>query len=106
MLLKYYLLIQTLRIEERSLNSRETIKELLKLNILPIINENDSVAIDELKFGDNDRLAARVSQISDSDFLILLSDVSGLYTSNPKNKSAKLIKVVGKKLMKDIEDGK
>ena len=48
-----------------------------------------------MKFGDNDRLAARVSQISDSDFLILLSDVSGLYTSNPKkNKSAKLIKVV------------
>lgn len=89
---------------KKSINSRETIKELLKLNILPIINENDSVAIDELKFGDNDRLAARVAQISDADFLILLSDVDGLYTSNPKkSKSAKLLKFVeeiDKKILK------
>ncbi len=89
---------------KKSINSRETIKELLKLGVLPIINENDSVAIEELKFGDNDRLAARVAQISDSDFLILLSDVAGLYTSNPKkNKSAKLLKFVeeiDKKILK------
>ncbi len=81
----------------KSLNSRETIFELLKYNTIPVVNENDSVAIDELKFGDNDRLAARVSQIIDADNLILLSDVDGLFTSNPKkNKNAKLIKHVNK----------
>ena len=81
----------------KSLNSRETIFELIKYNIIPVVNENDSVAIDELKFGDNDRLAARVSQIIDADTLILLSDVDGLFTSNPKNnKNAKLIKHVSK----------
>ena len=81
----------------KSLNSRETIFELLNYNTIPVVNENDSVAIDELKFGDNDRLAARVSQIIDADKLILLSDVDGLFTSNPKkNKNAKLIKQVNK----------
>ena len=69
-----------------SLNSRETITELLKFKIIPVINENDSVSIDELKFGDNDRLAARVSQIIGADHLVLLSDVDGLFTSNPKEK--------------------
>ena len=77
---------------KKSLNSRETIFELLKFGIIPIINENDSVAVDELKFGDNDRLAARVSQIIEADQLILLSDVDGLFTKNPKeNKKAELI---------------
>ena len=79
----------------KSLNSRETIKTLLELKIIPIINENDSVATDELKFGDNDRLAARVAQVIGSDLLILLSDVEGLYDKNPKkNKKAKLIEKV------------
>ena len=76
----------------KSLNCRETINELMKMNILPIINENDSVAIDELKFGDNDRLA-RVAQISDSDCLILLSDIGGLFTSNPKKNKSALLKM-------------
>ena len=77
---------------KKSLNSRETIFQLLKFGIIPIINENDSVAVDELKFGDNDRLAARVAQIIGADQLILLSDVDGLFTNNPKeNKKAKLI---------------
>ena len=92
----------------KSLNCRETINELMKMNILPIINENDSVAIDELKFGDNDRLAARVAQISDSDCLILLSDIGGLFTSNPKkNKSALLknvIKTIDEKVLKMASD--
>ena len=79
----------------KSLNSRETIKTLLELKIIPIINENDSVATDELKFGDNDRLAARVAQLIGSDLLILLSDVEGLYDKNPKkDKEAKLIEKV------------
>ena len=81
----------------KSLNSRDTINEVLKCAILPIINENDSVAVDELKFGDNDRLAARVAQISNSDFLILLSDVDGLFTTNrKKSKSSNIVKVVEK----------
>ncbi len=80
---------------KKSLNSRETIFELLRCDIIPIINENDSVAVDELKFGDNDRLAARVSQIIEADSLILLSDVEGLFTSNPKkNCNAKLVSEV------------
>ena len=62
------------------------------MNIIPIINENDTVATDELKFGDNDRLATRVAQVVDADLLILLSDVNGLYDKNPKsNKDAHLI---------------
>jgi len=82
---------------KKSLNSKETIFELLRCNVIPIINENDSVAVDELKFGDNDRLAARVSQIIDANFLILLSDVDGLFTSNPKKtKSSTLIREVHK----------
>ncbi len=76
----------------KSLNSRETILELLRCGAIPIVNENDSVATDELKFGDNDRLAARVAQIIGADNLILLSDVDGLFTDNPKkNNKAQLI---------------
>ena len=80
---------------KKSLNSRETIQSLIQLNIIPIINENDTVATDELKFGDNDRLAARVAQLINADLLILLSDVNGLYDQNPKlNKNANLIKTI------------
>ena len=81
----------------RSLNSRETIKNLLLSNVIPVINENDTVATDELRFGDNDRLAARVAQIIEADMLILLSDVEGLYDKNPKEfDDAKLIEIVKK----------
>ena len=79
----------------KSLNSRETIKSLVDLGIIPVINENDTVATDELKFGDNDRLAARVAQVINADLLVLLSDVDGLYDKNPKlNKDANLIKEI------------
>ena len=79
----------------RSLNARRTIDNLLAMGILPIVNENDTTATTEIKYGDNDRLAARVSQIISADCLILLSDVDGLYTDNPKkNKKIKLIKNV------------
>ena len=65
------------------------------MEIIPIVNENDTTATTEIKYGDNDRLAARVAQIISADCLILLSDVDGLYTDNPKkNKKAKLIKTV------------
>ena len=70
------------------------------MGIVPIVNENDTTATTEIKYGDNDRLASRVSQIISADCLILLSDVDGLYTDNPKkNKKTKLIKLL-KKLMK------
>jgi len=79
----------------RSLNARRTIDNLLTMGIIPIVNENDTTATTEIKYGDNDRLAARVSQIISADCLILLSDVDGLYTENPKeNKKTKLIKTV------------
>jgi glutamate 5-kinase len=79
----------------KSLNSRETIKSLVDLGIIPVINENDTVATDELKFGDNDRLAARVAQVINADLLVLLSDVDGLYDKNPKlNRDANLIREI------------
>ena len=79
----------------KSLNSKETINTLIESNVIPIINENDTVATEELKFGDNDRLASRVAQIFGAQSLVLLSDVDGLYSKNPKNfPKAKLIPIV------------
>tara|TARA_Y100000590_G_scaffold267062_1_gene299929 strand:- start:110 stop:1216 length:1107 start_codon:yes stop_codon:yes gene_type:complete len=81
----------------RSINARRTIDNLLNMGIVPIVNENDTTATTEIKYGDNDRLAARVSQIISADCLILLSDVDGLYTDNPKkNKETTLIEIVNK----------
>ncbi|MDX1950368.1 MAG: glutamate 5-kinase [Rickettsiales bacterium] len=77
------------------LNARNTFQTLLSKNIIPIVNENDSVATEELKFGDNDRLSAYVAQMISADLLIILSDVDGLYTENPsKNKNAKHIPLI------------
>jgi len=79
----------------RSINARRTIDNLLEMNVIPIVNENDTTATTEIKYGDNDRLAARVAQIISADCLVLLSDVDGLYTENPKkNKNTKLIQSV------------
>ena len=76
----------------RFLNARATLSRLLDLSVVPIINENDTVATEEIRYGDNDRLAARVSQLVMADALILLSDVDGLYSEDPaKNDSAELI---------------
>ncbi len=74
------------------LNARTTIETLLEHGVLPVINENDTIATDQLRFGDNDRLAARVSQMMGADLLILLSTTDGLYTDDPlENKSAEHI---------------
>ena len=79
----------------RSLNAKRTFENLFDLNFIPIVNENDTIATTEIKYGDNDRLASRVAQITNADILVLLSDVNGLYTKNPKLfKDAKLIKKV------------
>ncbi len=67
----------------RYLNARNTLESLLDWGALPLINENDTVATEEIRFGDNDRLAARVAQMASADLLILLSDIDGLYTADP-----------------------
>ncbi len=79
----------------RYLNARETIGKLLELGAVPVINENDTVATTEIRYGDNDRLAARVATMMSADLLILLSDIDGLYSAPPhKDPSAKLIPLV------------
>ncbi len=79
----------------RYLNARETLERLLFFRAAPIINENDTVATSEIRYGDNDRLAARVATMASADLLILLSDVDGLYDAPPsQNPRARLIPVV------------
>lgn len=81
----------------RYINACNTVMTMLKMDIVPIINENDSVSIEEIKFGDNDRLSALVAGLSDANLLVILTDVDGLYSANPrKNPDAKLIQVVEK----------
>ncbi|WP_374566569.1 glutamate 5-kinase [Nitrosomonas sp.] len=80
---------------KRYLNARSTLTTLLKLNIIPIINENDTVATDEIRFGDNDTLAALVTNLVEADALVILTDQAGLYTSDPrKDPTAKLLSEV------------
>ncbi len=71
----------------RYLNARETLARLLALRAVPVINENDTVATSEIRYGDNDRLAARVATMASADLLILLSDVDGLYDAPPDRRS-------------------
>ena len=79
----------------RYLNARATLETLLSLGALPVINENDTVATTEIRYGDNDRLAARVAQMTAADCLVLLSDVDGLYTADPnKDGTASFIEQV------------
>jgi glutamate 5-kinase len=79
----------------RFLNARNTLMTLLDFGVTPIINENDSVAVDEICFGDNDNLSALVTSLAEADLLVILSDVDGLFDSNPKlNPDARLIPLV------------
>ena len=79
----------------RYLNARSTIEKLLELKAVPVVNENDTVATSEIRYGDNDRLAARVATMMSADLLVLLSDVDGLYDAPPsENANAKLLRVV------------
>jgi glutamate 5-kinase len=76
----------------RYLNARSTLSTLLSLGAIPVINENDTVATSEIRYGDNDRLAARVAQMIGADCLVLLSDVDGLYDSDPtRNENARFL---------------
>jgi glutamate 5-kinase len=72
----------------RHLNARATFEQLLALGAVPVVNENDTVATAEIRFGDNDRLAARVAQMTSADMLVLLSDIDGLYTADPRKDPA------------------
>ena len=79
----------------RYLNARATLEALLSLGALPVINENDTVATAEIRYGDNDRLAARVAQMASADCLVLLSDVDGLYTADPNRGPARAVHRAG-----------
>ncbi len=86
-----------------AMNTRATLNTLLKLKVIPIINENDTVATLEIRYGDNDQLAARISQLVEADVLVLLSDIDGLYSKDPKSsKNAKFIAEIDC-ISKDIE---
>ena len=90
-------LLTRLDAEDRKkfINSRNTLLTMVSMGVIPIINENDVVTIDELKIGDNDTLSAMVSSIIDADLLIILSDIDGLYTANPQTHAdAKIIPLV------------
>ncbi|MGF7399495.1 glutamate 5-kinase [Thermoanaerobacterium thermosaccharolyticum] len=81
-------------IRDRYLNISYTLSNLLKYNVVPIINENDTVTVDEIKIGDNDTLSALVASIIEADLLIILTDIDGLYDKDPREPDAKLIDVV------------
>ena len=81
--------------ETSSMNFQNTLNRLLELGVMPVINENDSIVTDEISVGDNDTLGAIVAKTAQADLLILLSDIDGLYTANPReDKNAELIDVV------------
>jgi glutamate 5-kinase len=91
------LTLQDTEERRRYLNARETLGRLSAMRAVPVINENDTVATSEIRYGDNDRLAARVAAMASADLLILLSDVAGLYDAPPENDpKAKLIPVVAR----------
>ncbi len=75
-------------VRRRWLNARATVDTLLRLGAIPVVNENDTVATEEIRYGDNDRLAARVAQMIGADLLVLLSDIDGLYTADPRRDAA------------------
>ncbi len=87
----------------RYLNSRATLEQLLSLGVVPIVNENDTVATDEIRYGDNDRLAAQITVTIGADILVLLSDVDGFYSSNPKDDADAIRFDVIEKITPEIE---
>lgn len=83
------------RDRSRYLNARNTLISLLHLGVIPIVNENDTVAVEEIRFGDNDQISALVANLVDADLLIILTDMDGLFTADPrKNRRARLISLV------------
>jgi glutamate 5-kinase len=94
---------QDLADRRRFLNARHTLAALIEFKVIPIINENDTVAVEEIRVGDNDTLAAEVAHLVDADLLVILSDIDGLFTDDPrKNPSAELIPLISE-ITEDIE---
>jgi glutamate 5-kinase len=94
---------QDLADRRRFLNARHTLTALIEFQVVPIINENDTVAVDEIRVGDNDTLAAEVAHLVDADLLVILSDIDGLFTEDPrKHPSAELIPLIAE-ITDDIE---
>ncbi|RUM42855.1 MAG: glutamate 5-kinase [Desulfurobacterium sp.] len=86
---------EDLRSKERFINARNTFESLLKFGVVPVVNENDTVSVEEIKIGDNDNLSSHVSVLVDADLLVILTVTNGLYDKDPsKNKDARLIPVV------------
>jgi glutamate 5-kinase len=84
-----------LSIRKRFLNARKTLFTLLEIGVIPIVNENDTIAVEEIVFGDNDKLAALVTNLVEADLLVLLTDIDGLYNKNPRSHAdAELISVI------------
>mgnify|MGYP001275426980 FL=1 len=90
----------------RAINVRRTFDNLFKLSAIPIVNENDSTATTEIKYGDNDRLAARVAQIIGADELVIFSDVDGLYDKSKQKKIVKTVEVIDEKIISLIDNKK
>jgi glutamate 5-kinase len=90
----------------RALNVRRTFDNLFKLKAIPVVNENDTTATTEIKYGDNDRLAARVAQIIGADTLIILSDVDGLYDKSKQKRIVKTVKKIDEKIKTLIDNKK
>jgi glutamate 5-kinase len=90
----------------RAINVKRTFDNLFKLEAIPIVNENDSTATTEIKYGDNDRLAARVAQIIGADTLVIFSDVDGLYDKLKSKKIVKTVKIIDEKITSLIENKK
>src|SRR4030042_6033874 len=83
------------RDRSRYLNARNPLIPLLHLGVIPIVNENDTVAVEEIRFGDNDQISALVANLVDADLLIILTDMDGLFTADPqKRRPARLISLV------------
>ena len=96
---------QDLADRKRFLNARHTLTTLLELDVIPIVNENDAVAVEEIRFGDNDTLAAQVAHLVDADLLLILSDVDGLFTQDPRrHPEATLISQIAD-ITPDVEQG-
>jgi glutamate 5-kinase len=99
------------RNKRRLRNLLNTFNSLLSLGVVPIINENDTIAVDEIKFGDNDTLSALVAKYMQADLLVLLSDIDGLYTGDPENADSKLVPCIDsvtpdvEKLVSEKHDG-